>query len=350
MPPKHRPAFQKAAAALEPDLSLASWHDAERLFRGIREALVTVDQPLALVSSTQRSGGTLVNNLLDGHPQLHSHPFELHIGHPTKDDWPILDLAAGADSWLELLREQFISRLFANGYRKHVTAGEPGPPNLPFTIAPSFLERLFRVLCAEQPPRTAREIVDRYLTAFFNAWIDCQGLREGPKLWVSAFCPRLAWSDSRVRFLADYPDGLVIVNHRDPRAWYASASHSAERYGALDEALALWRRGAEELLTAKAEDPLRVFVLTYEALVTEPKRTMSALADRLGIEWHPILVEPTFNRLPTLPNSSFEATETGIRTDSVDRWRDILPDEAVALIEAETLALDAAVRAAADVA
>lgn len=348
---RERSRRESVGSDVEPDLSLASWQDADRLFRAAREAIVPVDQPVVLISQTQRSGGTLLNTLFDGHPQLHVHPYELLIGYPKKADWPSLDLADGADGWLDVLREHFIDRLFADGYRKKPEMRDIGDfPVLPFTLAPSFLERLFRILCAESPPQSGRQIVDRYLTAFFNAWVDCQGLRDTPKAWVVGFGPRLAWGESRARFWADYPDGRIVSIHRDPRAWYASASLFSRRYGELDEALALWRRGAEEILAAKAETPEGVFALTYEKLVTEPEATMRTLAGWLRIEWHPILLEPTFNRQQTVPNSSFRMLETGIRRESLERWREMLSAETVAKVEAKTLELDAAVREAADLA
>ena len=101
-------------ARSEPALSLASWADAERVFRSRREDIVPVSEPMALVSQVQRSGGTLVNSLLDGHPELHVHPYELHIGHPTKADWPALDLDADSEVWLELLSEPVLAKLFAS--------------------------------------------------------------------------------------------------------------------------------------------------------------------------------------------------------------------------------------------
>jgi hypothetical protein len=331
------------AASVEPDLALVSWYDADRLFRVAREALVRVDQPVVLVPQLQRSGGTLVNTLLDGHPQLHAHPYELQFD----TSWPALDLAAGVDDWIEALREGFIVNSFERGYLK--LAVEPDDhPVLPFTIAPSFLERLFRLVCADEPPQSQRQVLDRYLTAFFNAWIDCQGLREPNKLWVTAFAPGHGWGESRTRFFADYPDGRFVFSHRDPRGWYASASTWHLRYVDLSEAIQLWRRNAEEILAAKAERPRSVFVLTYDALVGDPARTMEAVAHWLGIEWNPILLQPTFNRLPTEPNSSFDTRGTGVRRDSLDRWRDVLAAETVATIEAETADLDAAVRAIAD--
>ena len=77
---------------------------------------------------------------------------------------------------------------------------------------------------------------------------------------------------------------------------------------------------------------------------------MRRLAKWLRIEWHPILLEPTFKRQPTVPNSSFSVLETGIRTESLDRWREVLDGETVAKIEAETHELDQAVRDVADLA
>jgi hypothetical protein len=307
---------------VDPALSLASWADAERLFRSRREAIVPVNEPLTLISQVQRSGGTLLNSLLDGHPELHVHPYELHIGHPTKADWPRLDLAADSDAWLELISEPVIAKLFAAGYRKKPDMDQiEGYPTLPFTVVPTLIDHLFRLLCAEQPPDSQRRVIDHYLTAFFNAWIDNQGLRDAGKRWVTAFAPRTAWGESRERFFADYPDGRIIAVLRDPRAWYSSASRFSGRYRELDEAVALWQHGASEIAAAKRVAPESTLVITYEALVEDLERVMRGVAQWLGIAWSPALLVPTFNRLPVIANSSFTMREPGVSSESKERWR-----------------------------
>jgi hypothetical protein len=339
------------AITLEPDLGLASWSDADRLFRGLREALVAVEQPLVLVSQVQRSGGTLMAGLLDGHPELHAHPHELHIGHPTKHDWPVLELAAGPDAWFDQLAEPFVGQLFEHGYLKTRPVEKAQEiPTPPFTIVPSFLERLFRLLCAERPPQSRREVLDRYFTAFFNSWLDYQGLRETPKRWVTAFCPRLVWGEGRARFEEDYPTGRIVVVHRDPRAWYASASRHTQAYAQLDVAIPLWRQSAEEALRAKAERGEGVLLVTYEALAEQLERVMYGLADWLGIERLPCLLQPTFNRQPVHGNSSHRVYEPGVHRESVTHWRELLDPHTVARIESQCLGLDETVRAVADVA
>jgi hypothetical protein len=336
--------------SIDPALSLASWADVERLLRSRREAIVPVNEPLVLISQLQRSGGTLLNTLLDGHPELHVHPYELHIGYPTKADWPALDLDDSPDAWLERLSERVVARLFAAGYRKWPAVnGVEDRPALPFTVVPTLVEHLFRLLCADQPPRSQRDVIDRYLTAFFNAWLDNQGLREEPKRWVVAFAPRVAWGVSRTRLLRDYPDGRIVALLRDPRAWYSSARRFSARYGDPDEAVSIWQRGASEIAAAKRERPETTLVITYEALVRDPERVMRKVSDWLGIAWLPILLMPTFNRLPVHPNSSYELIATGVSTESLEHWRTVLEPDVAAYVEDQTMALHADVHALADV-
>ena len=56
----------------------------ESLYKSCVEHTRPVTSPLVLISQVQRSGGTLLSQLFDGHPELHAHPHELKIGYPTK--------------------------------------------------------------------------------------------------------------------------------------------------------------------------------------------------------------------------------------------------------------------------
>ena len=40
---------------------------------------INVDQPLVLISQIARSGGTLLSQLFDMHPECHVHPHELKL-------------------------------------------------------------------------------------------------------------------------------------------------------------------------------------------------------------------------------------------------------------------------------
>jgi sulfotransferase family protein len=337
-----------AANTVVPELSLASWEDADRLFQARREAMVSVRQPLVLITQVQRSGGTLVSSLMDGHPELHVHPWEITIGKP-KYEWPEVDLSATADEWLEALRQKWVHRVFATGYvkdRARVEFVDGAPPSL---LVPSFLDRLFRILVAEQPPETPREVLDHYFTALFNAWVDCQGLWDEPKRWLAGFCPRVGWGESRARWRRDYPDGRLVCVLRDPRGWYLSAAnHPFDTFSADRDLLEVWETGAREIAHAKRDLGDDAFVMGFEGLVADPAAAMRALADWLGIAWDPVLASPTFNRRPVLPNSSFDRTQPGVRAEAGDRWRSTLEPGERAMIEERVLPLYEEVRSIAD--
>ena len=86
------------------------------LFRRNRQRrLNIVDQPLILISQIQRSGGTLLSQLLDGHPECYAHPYELKWGRPAKWDWPQVDLAVDGRAQYEALDENWVKVFAALG-------------------------------------------------------------------------------------------------------------------------------------------------------------------------------------------------------------------------------------------
>ncbi|UUY05677.1 sulfotransferase [Svornostia abyssi] len=308
--------------------------DAQRIVDIVHRFAVPVDQPLVLVSQVQRSGGSLLSQLFDGHPELHAHPHELAIGAPTKYDWPRVLLSEDPSRQLDVLREVRHDRLFGEGYAKQMkTHPQAGDELFAFLQPPSLLTALFTRLSRDRPATTHRDILDRYFTAYFNAWLDNANLRTGPKRWVTAFTPRLAWGESRSRFVADYPEGRQISLIRDPHDWYASARGHQTRYADCREAAALWCRNVEEALAAWHERPSQTLVLRFEQLVDDTAGTMSRVADWLGIADLPCLSEPTFNGSAISANSTFRVGGPGIRRETVGRGRDALSGEDAAIID-----------------
>jgi hypothetical protein len=289
-----------------------------RLFERRLATAVPVREPLVLVSQVQRSGGTLLSQLFDAHPQLHAHPYELKIGKP-KDTWPRLDLAATAEAWWKSLYEFDVRRLFDEGYAKYSAGGDG--ETFPFLLPLQLQRRLFARLVEEAPPRTLREVLDRYFTSYFNAWLDNQNLYATPKRAITAFTPRLIADPAQVEaFFATYPDGHLVSLVREPASWLASASrHDPEAYADVDAALAVWRASTQSALDARDARADRVLVCTYERLVTSTEDVMRELAGRIGIDFAPTLLRPTFNGMPIRADSAFEVADHGITTSPLGR-------------------------------
>jgi hypothetical protein len=182
---------------------------------------------------------------------------------------------------------------------------------------------------------TTRDVLDAYMTSYFNAWLDNQNLYRRKKRIITAFTPRLSMSNESVEgFFETYPDGTLLTMLRNPVSWYASAlRHNRAEYEDIDQALDLWIASARSSADAKRVRPDRVIVVPYEDLVLRTKKVMKRLAARLGIDFLPTLLEPTFNGYRIRADSAFRVPEFGIIKDPVDRGKQELDPTVVRRIE-----------------
>jgi len=309
---------------------LGELEEYRQLCRVRAEHLVRVDQPLVLVSQVQRSGGTLLSRLFDGHPEVHAHPYELKIG--RKDRWPKLDLA-DPESWFATLYEEKAAAHLVAGWSKPGLK-ETDVDVFPFLFVPRLQKQLFDASVGATRVERQRDVLDCYFTSYFNAWVDNQNLYTGPKRLVTAFTPRTNLDAKSVaRFFADYPDGWLVTIVREPRAWYASARRHRSRYQELEVALDLWRRSALAALGSRERYGDRVVVLTYEELVAETERTMRRLAERFGISPEQVLLVPTFNGRPVRANSSDPVARYGVLADRTEAYRSVLDEATIGRID-----------------
>jgi hypothetical protein len=292
--------------------------------------LVRVEQPLVLVSQIQRSGGTLLSRLFDGHPEVHAHAYELKIG--RKHRWPNLDLDA-PDSWFGTLYEEKATVHLAAGWSKPGLK-ETEVDVFPFLFLPRLQKQLFDASVAATGVERRRDVLDCYFTSYFNAWLDNQNLYTSPKRLVTAFTPRTNLHEKSIeRFFADYPDGWVVTIVREPRAWYASAVRHRREYDDLDAALDLWRRSALAALGSRERYGDRVVVLAYEELVQQTEPTMRLLAKRFGISMEPTLLVPTFNGRLVRANSSDPVPRYGVLAERTDAYRNVLDAGTIARVD-----------------
>lgn len=291
--------------------------------------IMPVTHPALLISEVQRCGGTLLSQLLDGHPNLHVHPQELQIGRPTKYHWPSLDLQGLPEAWFEALQEQAAQLHATEGYFKiaYARKGVPEFRNdvLPFAFSPKLQYQIFTECLRRIEVATQRDILDCYFTSYFNAWIDYQGLYRDPasiKYWVG-FVPRLYMQEESVsRFISDYPDGKMVLLSRRPDSWFASAkSHMPKEYADIEQSIALWKEGVERAIALATRSPESVMLVPFEDLVEHTLATKAAVLRFAGINQPDSKVMPTFNQLPIKADSSFSANQYGILKETLDRTK-----------------------------
>lgn len=295
--------------------------------------------PLVLISEVQRSGGTLLSQLFDGHPEIAAHPHEIKIGHPTDEEWPPIDPALDPDKNFNILFDSKITEMVRAGYSKGKR--DQNPRRHRFFYIPRLQYAVFRHLCMLEPPANARDILNHFLTGYFNAWLNYQGdLKK--KRWITAFAPCFVNHEANVTAFFDaYPDGRIVQVLRDPATWYPSAKQhrkSAWSRKDIEAFLDMWCLSAKAMLRNKARYPDKVIIVRFEDLLGDTSRTMRAMAQQLGIAFDPMLLNPTFNMQPTRANSSFSVETSGVLTQPLQR-RSTLTAEELALIEQRCRAL-----------
>ena len=259
-----------------------------------------------LISQVQRSGGTLLSQLFDGHPEVHAHPGELHIG-PGKSHWPALDPDEPPEAWFDALFERITLEFVEQGYSK-TTRRRPQRRHLRRVPVPLRPRAPARDLPGEraEPGSTGREILDAYMTSYFNAWLDNANLRTGPKRVVTAFSAAAGDEQARPgRLLRDYPDGTLITIVREPRGWFESSRRYTDALRGRRPRRS--RPGAARRARrcdARERYGDRVMIVSFEQLVRETEPLMRRLAERLGLTFSDELLVPTFNGQPIRADSS----------------------------------------------
>ena len=280
--------------------------------------------PLILISQLPRSGGSLLSQLLDGHPQLLVYPWELTIGYPVKNEWPILNARDTPDRLFAQLFDAELGYLARKGYRKRGKR-KHNEKRLKFKYSP--LDHYLSFVASLPESRTARSVLDTYFDTFFRSW------RRDPSgaLYVAGFVPRLASRTECVTaFFKDYPDGRLISIIRDPADWFASRrAHTKDqkvRFSDVREEMTLWNRMAEQALHYMKDYGERYLLLSFKELVSDRDATMRKISAWSGIDFDPSLLSQTFDSKSIHPNTNFDDPPERL-TEAVFQRKQRLTDE-----------------------
>jgi hypothetical protein len=295
--------------------------------------ITKVQVPLVLISQIQRSGGSLLSQLFDGHPQIHAHPHELKIGYPKKYYWPKIDLADSPERWFFLLFEDIVIEHAREGFKKGIKADRTHP----FHFVPFLQKKIFLHYVNSVRPLNLRDVFDGYMTSYFNAWLNNFNLNGNHKKYVTAFTPRMAMlQDNMDKFCEIYPDGKLISIVRDPKNWFPSASlHRQKDYGDISKALDQWIDSVNATIRNKEALDESVFIIRFEDLIAKTEPVMQYLSNCLDIEFDDILLQPTFNGSPISANTSFDLEKSKIIESTLYRYK-TLGSEQLKMIDSMT--------------
>ncbi len=303
--------------------------------RTVLDSIEPVECPLVLVSQIPRSGGTLLSQLFDGHPQIYGFHAQFHA---IKKRWPSLPEHTGPREKFAEFYDQRHLRMFLEGYKR----GTNTESKL-FLLPPSLQEKIFvKVLEGTRQP-SERDIFNAYMTSYFQGWLNNRQKPEG-KRYISAFTARMATNDLLVqKFFDVYGDGYLIQSLRHPVSWFASYASmldwdATKRSVKIESAVKEWRDSARAIIRNRSEYSERVIALRFENLIRDAENTMRQISMKIGVSFDECLTTPTFNKRPFGSNTYFGNPASGLVDSAVAERKPRLLDEEVAYIEKTALA------------
>lgn len=276
----------------------------------ISKKITFINHPLVLVGQIQRSGGTLLTQLFDNHPDLISHPSEIYIGYPEKWNWPRFDVHI-AKKIPKAIFKKFSNKITKEGilfgYSKFSNKKND---NEIFDFKFNFnnQKKIFENLMNQKKIKKKRDIFNVWFTSYFNSF---QGIFLKRKKYIFGFTPRFnLFERNLINFFNDYPDGKIIHIIRNPINWYSSSKLHNREYQDLVKSINLWSKSTSKaiILSRKYKN---FKIILFEDLVSKTEKTTKLLCKWLKIKWKKSLLIPTYNGNKIKADTSFKVKTSG---------------------------------------
>jgi hypothetical protein len=277
-----------------------------------------------------RSGTTLLQSLLDGHPQLLVDIYDSRFVYWYRQ----------VRRWPEKLRQGPLSPArrmeLAEQIMLDFVFHEASPYYQDFLghISIPALKGHFRAFLNASPGQPKN-----YLEAYLYALGLASGHLSGQtRFWVDK---TLGYEYLFNRYAQWFPNARFIYMIRDPRDVYTSYKKrdikNNRAITAIESFAVTWGDSARALLDCQRNiPPENRFILRYEDLVADPQTVMKSVADFLGIDFTPGLLSPTkgFGRVPWGGNPESGKKQTGVvYQDAARKWQTYLQPEELARLE-----------------
>lgn len=271
------------------------------------------------IMGIHRSGTTLLQAMLDGHPQLVVNAAETHFFQsflPKVQGLSDEDKTRLAE---QILFATFHSSVYSERYYSHIAYAD---------VWQAFLARLGRSQKHNADYLSAAVLAFGEVSGQFNGktryWIEKTPLNE---LYVGKI---FTW----------WEDAKCIHVIRDPRAVYASLkirAHRNKRHLSMSAHVHNWQRSArlaQESRDCYGED--RYAIVHYEDLLRSPQDQMRSMADFLEINNHETLLAPTKSGgiYPWKGNSARDRHFGTVDSGYLDAWENDVTQREIDRLEA----------------
>jgi hypothetical protein len=259
--------------------------------------ITPVTQPLMLVFDLPPFGGTLLNQLFDGHSQLHVHPGKIMLSfdEQKRSIGPILGTnpVKRPQKWFSVLAQNCINEHLeeVHRYLDIVDSSQP------MVFIPYLQRRIFLRYMKSAKSCNMRTVCDAYMTSYFGSWLNYANLYGHDKKFIIGYSKTHAMPINRMKqFFEVYPDGKITFIIRNPINWIrTTSSHHAKNPLHTQSTINHWLESTEALIWIKEAFNSRVCIIQHMDLTGKTEAVMRHLSQFLSIKFDRTLLNPTFN-------------------------------------------------------
>lgn len=272
-----------------------------------------------------KSGTTLVQSMLDSHPQLIVYPEESYF---FRNYLPVAE-GVEADEKVQLAEELLIHMFTWN--QTSPPRSQEGFLDRDYAdISFSDVKEAMRGFLSDKNAKDEGDILSSAVLAFGEV---SGQLNEHTRYWVEK-TPYNEWYVEDM--FSFWPQAKCIHIIRDPRDNYLSYRrkhpHWSPEFFAEN-----WNRFAlQGLENQRTIGDDQYLIIRYEDLVKSPQESIRTLIDFLAIDYHEILLKPTRVGKSWWGNSMFNDKFQEISDDPVGRWHGNLSSLAAGIIMAKS--------------
>ncbi|MBI4550161.1 MAG: sulfotransferase [Candidatus Omnitrophica bacterium] len=248
---------------------------------------------LLMIGAMYENGGNTTHRFLDGHPQMFVYPFESQIGtrlvqdsmssmFPVKYRWPVFALnSTSRQDYFHIIDEEVKVRARTS----HVSKFR----HMNFDFSDDERCALYEKYVA-RTGRTRPDNVAAFFRATFEAWKDYR--RTGRESVHVGYSPIIGIDADKI--LTEMPEAHVLHIVRNPWSAYADTKKRPVPLSLTDYLLG-WVVNQHHALLYKEKFPGRMHVVRFEDIVENPKKTLGAVCQKLGLEAADSLSQPSWN-------------------------------------------------------
>ena len=267
------------------------------LVRSAERHITPVTQPLMLIFDLPTSGGALLNQLFDGHPQLHVHPGEIMLtfAEQKKSISPSRrpDPVKRPHKWFSILAQNRV-----NGHLEEVQKKlDIVDSSQPMVFIPYLQRRIFLRYLKSMKSRSLRTLCDAYMTSYFGSWLNYANLYRPDKKFIVGYSKIHTKPRKRMKqFMEIYPDGKIAFIIRNPKNWSkANSLHQDKSPLHTRSAIDHWHESTEAMIRIKEAFDSRVCIIQHKDLLGNTEAVMRHFCQFLSIDFDHLLLNPSFN-------------------------------------------------------